>query len=313
MKHKKQAEKQRNKRGTLVLICTTVVALGFGLGMGIGWLVFGTDKEELQSKQTQPVAQQTQKQDTVDTAQPEDITDTIRKVYAAKYTLLEIDQNNQPQSGEMSIRVSETSPVYKAEDSPVYTDYEGGSTIDMMLPAQGVESVLPSLDETKLRTELAGILQEAGLTKTDTTGSEGGDSAVDTYIGKGLVCTTEAPMAPVSPSSVSCGLISEYKTAIEKMKPFINALPSVQPTTVLTGLKITDSLVSGYQRAGVNVSGIGGIGGSVALFYRKSTGTWVYFTNVQQAISCSEYDTDDLKNAFKGETCYSEDNREVKL
>ena len=46
------------------------------------------------------------------------------------------------------------------------------------------------------------------------------------------------------------------------------------------------------------------INDAVALFYRTSAESeWKYFDMTQQAINCDEYNTDELKAAFKGEKC----------
>ena len=53
---------------------------------------------------------------------------------------------------------------------------------------------------------------------------------------------------------------------------------------------------------------------SVALFYRKTDGEWKYFLGTQQAISCDRYDTDELKEAFKGTKCWDQKSeKDIKL
>ncbi len=59
---------------------------------------------------------------------------------------------------------------------------------------------------------------------------------------------------------------------------------------------------NGAQRIVANVND------AVALFYRKDSGSdWKYFRMVQNALGCSEFDTDELKDAFNGELCYDGD------
>ena len=65
------------------------------------------------------------------------------------------------------------------------------------------------------------------------------------------------------------------------------------------GASIKDSPVDSYQTLTV------GLGGARGMFYRVSpTDKWQYFTAGQDAPTCDAYDTDDLKKAFAGTTCY---------
>jgi hypothetical protein len=49
-----------------------------------------------------------------------------------------------------------------------------------------------------------------------------------------------------------------------------------------------------------------GLEDAVGLFYRKVGGEWKFFTGTQQAISCSQYNTAELKEAYKGEKCWDD-------
>ena len=66
--------------------------------------------------------------------------------------------------------------------------------------------------------------------------------------------------------------------------------------------KIKDSQYKPYQTLMVS------LGGGAGLFYRTSPEEkWQFFTGTQAAPGCDEYNTDDLKKAYLGETCYSDD------
>ncbi len=64
--------------------------------------------------------------------------------------------------------------------------------------------------------------------------------------------------------------------------------------------KIKKNLAGTYETITV------GFADAAALFYRKAGGEWKYFTATQQAISCSEYNTAELKEAYKGDKCWDE-------
>ncbi len=74
---------------------------------------------------------------------------------------------------------------------------------------------------------------------------------------------------------------------------------------------IKNSTVSPYQTVVANI--VIDLGGnyttSPALFYRVSPNAeWQYFTLSQGQLPCSDYNTDDLKKAYAGETCFNETN-----
>ncbi len=73
-------------------------------------------------------------------------------------------------------------------------------------------------------------------------------------------------------------------------------------------LIIKDSSYSPYQTVSVPISTPGAFqGGALGLFYRSSPeSNWQYFTGTQAVLSCSDYNTDDLKRAFAGSVCYDE-------
>ena len=57
-----------------------------------------------------------------------------------------------------------------------------------------------------------------------------------------------------------------------------------------------------YQNITVDVND------AVALFYRASAESeWKYFTMAQQALRCGDYNTEELRAAYKGESCYDDD------
>ena len=75
------------------------------------------------------------------------------------------------------------------------------------------------------------------------------------------------------------------------------------PLTYITGTltrKVEKNEAGTYERITV------GFDDSVGLFYRKVGGEWKYFLGTQQAISCDRYNTDELKEVFKGEKCWDD-------
>lgn len=66
--------------------------------------------------------------------------------------------------------------------------------------------------------------------------------------------------------------------------------------------RIVDSGYEKYQKL------IGSVSNAMGFFYRVSPESeWRFFTATQAALSCSEYNTDDLRRAFMGEACWNEE------
>lgn len=112
-------------------------------------------------------------------------------------------------------------------------------------------------------------------------------------------------------TSVSCTDIANMDNIVNKYKPFVQVVSQGLPDkygTQLSGLQIADAKISGYQTAKASVSGpTARAGGGVGLFYKAPNQDWKLFKIVQSVLSCSDYNTDDLKNAYAGVTCYEED------
>lgn len=237
--------------------------------------------------------------------QPQDIIEKIKSNWESKYTLLNIDENNHPEINELSIRLYEGGPVYKVDGFNFYADYDGGVSLDVMPhDPNPTDYGVPKTADTVLRKEIASIYKDFGLLKTETRGDKNNSTDTDIYTGKGLICTIQTPTSGTSANNAQCGLIDAYKEMAEKIKPLADVIPNMNASsTVFSNLKITNSSVNGYQNASVGVGNING-GGGVALLYKKDSSSWMYFTTTQEMLPCSGYNTIDIRNAFKGESCY---------
>lgn len=237
--------------------------------------------------------------------QPEDVTKKIKDTYGADYTLLNIDENNQPKEGEMSIRLEKGAPAYKAAGYDFYTTYDSGSTLYLM-PHDVIDGDLPSAQSVAIRKKIVDIYTEFGLEKTTSHGKAEDSTLVNVYEGKGLICTIEDTDSGTSSNTASCGRLDAYPAAAALAKPFVDALPDDRKdTSLFLGTPaVTTSSVTGYQHASAGESSVEGVGGGIALFWKKDGGEWTFFTGTQNLLPCTSFNTVDLKNAFKGEACY---------
>lgn len=232
---------------------------------------------------------------------PDGIIEKVKAAFAADYKLVDAEKNSQPKKGELSIRQAKTPPVYQPDGFDFYTDYDGGATITALSQDTGS---LPSDTDTSLRKKVVKIYEAAGLSNTETRGSQEAGTEQHIYIGTDLLCSIEAPATAAAGVTASCGNLSSYKAAADKIKPIADALPD-PIGSVLTQLRIEDGS-DGYQRASVSQSDPSGIGGAVAVFYRKGNDGWKYFRHTQNALPCVVFSTNELKSAFKGAACYDD-------
>ncbi len=278
-----------------VVIIVAIIVLVLAMVSGVGYTLLQKSKpQQGQSSGQQKVTQNNK----TERLQPEDVTNKVKDTFASQYTLLDLDKNNEPKENEMSVRLSKGAPPYKTKGFTFYSDYDGGSILELMPHNPDPTNYnYPKAGDTAIRTEIADIYKEFGLDKTGTFGAK------DVYTDKNLICTIETPSDASSSSTASCGRIDDYKGGAEKIKPFADVLPNVSESTILGGLEISNSRVSGYQTAKLGESRIEEDDGSDALFYKKEPGKWVYFTNTQAILSCSDYNTADLRSAYKGHPC----------
>lgn len=150
----------------------------------------------------------------------------------------------------------------------------------------------------KLAVDLSEVLVQRGFAKSEEV------MGVNVYSNSntGILCTVGSGL----PFNVVCGHESWY----DKDKVgFLNELAEAYkektgeyPYYLNADEKnIENSEYGSYQRLGASEFGAG------ALFYRTSPDAkWQFFTSTQALLSCSKYDTDDLKKAYLGEPCYDE-------
>lgn len=112
---------------------------------------------------------------------------------------------------------------------------------------------------------------------------------------------------------VGCVDIANMANTLKEYAPFVKAVDAGtnmggsqdNDGTQISDLKIADSKTAGYQTAQMTVTGpIALVGGGMGLYYKAPNQDWKSFRVVQSVLNCSDYDTNDLKNAFVGAMCY---------
>lgn len=288
-----QPEKKANRRPLMIL--AIIILLGL-VGYGVyAWQNNRVAQESSKQVEVKKVA--------VIQLKPEDVNAKIKSELAKQYAVLDAEKNNQPATGQVSIRSDKASPSYKVAGYMFYTDYSGGSSI-YVVTAPGAKYEPIKQTDKQVRQQIIDTYTSLGLKKIASRGAVSDGTASSDYEGKGVICVAYDVDNSSSDSSSICGLISAYPKSAATAKPLYEALPDKSDTTILSNVRIADSLVSGYQHAGAGIGYVHAFGGAYALFYKKGNNSWVYFKSTQEAIPCSDYSTADLRNAFKGEKCY---------
>lgn len=128
------------------------------------------------------------------------------------------------------------------------------------------------------------------------------------YQSSAVICTVSGTDS--IPMYVTCANKNAYTKVSDDVKPLVTAYRASHPDSssedIFSAPTLKSSSVDGYQTASVGVSSRQSVGSAPALFYRKGTGEWKFFNFAQSELSCSAYNTDDLKAAFADTSCISD-------
>ena len=159
-------------------------------------------------------------------------------------------------------------------------------------------------------------LDESGL---DSTVSFGADYTSDT-----LACTlykfNTYPAKDTSTNlqtNLACADKSDYTANAVALKPYYAVLKAGNPSATTYGvtlgvIKTEQSKSTGYTTTSISVGGAPsyqGTGGYAALFYTTPDNTLHYFTGAQGTLQCDQLNTSELKKAYLGAECYSNDTK----
>jgi competence protein ComGC len=288
------------------LVEALLILITIGLLVALCWIFFNK-----QSSTTSSEKKSSSEQQVTSNLRPEDVMAKVESVLSSSHNVVDMEKYKSPSDGQIAIKKGTYSPAYKPDGSSFYVMHKQGSSLDLDVgPSINAINVARDIDIT-VRKEVAKVYSDLGLTKSTTYADGDNTLAKDIYTGKGLVCSVEGLNVTSEFSYANCGQINTYKDVAEKLKPMASAISGMSASTVLGEPQIKDSPISGYQKAEVSMSSVDGIGGSQALLYRKSSGSWAYFMSVQSVQMCTDYNTQDLKSAFNGDACIDSNNQQV--
>lgn len=199
---------------------------------------------------------------------------------------------------------------YKGENVPVYYKPEGLS-VNIVLdkayslvtsePSESLEVLLSSEDAQKA---IGQMFEKHGFTEMAAVTMASAGLPTRAFVNEvaGIVC-----YAPTIDADISCGYKGWYNREDAELSETLARVYKESTNEDVELLQsrvsaITNSIVEPYQRIQVLMPA------SVASFYRVNPESpWVFVFRGQMGMTCSEYNTDDLRKAFAGETCNPDD------
>ena len=199
-------------------------------------------------------------------------------------------------------------PVFK----PSGYEFSVRPSEDYGLFSTGNKDVATS-DLSKVKT----VLRENNLKETVLQAGDDRSMFTANYESDNIICvlSDQKPFEQTSGSedySVSLGCADKvaYNDNAKVLKPYFDVykVQSEYDTSklALNTPVITQSPVDGYSRATVGIGGseYDAVGGFAGLFYSTPDGKLHFFKGTQSQIPCEDFDTDDIRKAFAGESCY---------
>jgi hypothetical protein len=123
---------------------------------------------------------------------------------------------------------------------------------------------------------------------------------------KNLICNVGGLAA--NGFTLGCSTMDDIQKRANVLKDFVEAYrrdsDDESVFTVVNDNEELDSPIAGYTKMHGSVGTLGAVGGALALFYQTPDYEWHFFTGTQSALSCSDYNTPDLRKAYAGDMCY---------
>lgn len=288
------------RRGRLALIITLIVVLFIAVGAGAYYLIVLNQPKASSENQQATVTVEPQNEEDDGKTEAAKLIDKVKD--ALKSTPVEITKVNEMDGEAEDGTVVYTLASYQVEGY----EFSNGPTT-----GYGVAVSSPEADKEAIDTDhdaAVKVLEDAGLTNKPDLTANPGDQKAALYASDEVVCyvLTLYALRGNNYTGVGCGDMDSYKEAAEQIKPFHEAFVAENPQLKDTldgfapyyGLPQTYDGAEGYKNAEVKMTGV------VGLYYQvPKAKAWKYFTGVQEAPLCMQFNTDELKKAFLGRPC----------
>ena len=277
-----------------VIVIMGIVLLLFIIG-GVGYYIMKKNKTESSVQTT------TQQSQNVKILSSEELLKKLNTDIPQKFSDIKID-NRGDGTGVFTYKLPSDAFAVGIGTKP-------GQFSAFMPTAGDALETLPQGLETMMRQILEGAGYSEDKTQPDSGTSKISKLITFTYKKDDARCKIGLWPGSSSPILVSCSTLTEVNTASKTLQPFYDSYKAAGKVdsnlvSLLSVSKLSDSKTAGYRIANIEVGVyVDSDGGAVATFYSKNSGSWVYFATSQMTLPCSEYNTPDLKAAYKSEPC----------
>lgn len=308
----KNEHRSKNKKKLLIILLITI-ALLIAAGTGAYYIL---NKDEKNGSKVSDKSKVVEKEK-VASFTPQNAIDAVKAKIELKYPQV-LPEDSELSGDQIYYKVSDIAPYWKVPGVKFYANYEG-------MGASGLEiyTAYDPADYNKVRgTEIINAIQESltekGFVESTDNAYSQEYSARTAFVKGDVLCLTSSldeSSLYNPPYAISCGNISKYTSELDiykESKPFADAYllinKSMPEGSILSFSSERVSATRGYKTANVTMSSaISSVGGAIALYYKKDGGDWIFFKATQDSLMCEDYNTIDLKSAFKYEPCMQKD------
>ncbi len=295
---------KNNKKSGFTIVEAVIIVVVIGLLGLLGYVYYNKFIAKDNQAKTNSTAQ------TSSQATPSSVISAVQSKLAETYTVLPSpNTGSKVPSNDGTVYVDTSvnnAPAWQTKGYNFFASFRDGGAKTLSIVTHADSS--GSADQAGVFAAVVAVYGSNNLTKyTDSY------SGYDYYTNSQLVCSVSQVATMTGQTYASCATPDEYKQASEMLQPFYAALVKGDSTVDSTGpIRLTfgeekDSSVSGYKNAWVSYGNVtkntNYVGGAAALFYKVGNNDWQYFRSSQSVLACSDYNTQDLRNAYKGETC----------
>ena len=284
-----------HKSRTILLVLAGIFLL-VGLG-AVAYFVFFQPKTNSANESSATKTQNEQQSESTKTQQQ-----TITAAALIEKVRTTLNEKQAVAYPGMTLENTDYAPAYKPAGSSYAVTAPGDGHGFMVDPVPSdynqaaVDAITATIDET--------LVKEGDLT------AEASDWQT-IYQNESLVCSVTTNSSPVT---VLCADVSVYSDEITEARPFADAYAASDEgknnTDMVFSLNRVVNKSGSYKNAQVSMSSYTSpVGGFAGLFYSTNNGaSWTFWRGTQSLISCSEYETPELTQAFLGEACYDDTN-----
>lgn len=311
---KNHTPKKSQKNVIIAVVLALVILAGVGIGIWCAISASNEKKDDDSSKVEDP-------DDSDDEEEPDDEKPTEAEIEAKKLADTQDITEKMKKALKEYLVTDDGTELFEFKDGNNATVLYRAADMEVAIPlvktvgftgnsVDGVseEDMLPLWD--KMNSEeyskmIEKVFTENGFVKTGEDWTPLGE-----YVNweTGVICTNITSGMPIY---FGCGHISwldadEVALANELAGAYLAKEGKPLGSVSVKVADIENSSVAPYQRLDASIYG------AVGLFYRVSPeAKWQFFMGTQSPLSCSDYNTEDLRKAFAGEVCYNESEESI--